>query len=142
MSIHSHLQRIIQIPHCKRLNIALGSVEDTAVTLQLPFNTDIIGDPINKLMHGAAITTLIDTACGVAILQAQNNLRAMATIDLRVDHMRAAESGKDIFARADCHHLTHTIAFVRAVAYTTDINEPIATATGTFMRSNESFPET
>lgn len=141
MDIYSQLQRVVRTPHCKRLNISLESVDEATATLRLPFNADLIGDPLKKIMHGAVITTLIDTAAGVAILQAQSNLRAMATIDLRVDHIRPAETEKDVFARAECHHLTHTIAFIRAIAYTTNIDEPIATATGTFMRSNEPFPE-
>jgi len=140
MSEGSLLERIAQTPHGHRLNLQLTSTEETSVTLKLPFSQDIIGDPIKKLVHSGAVTTLIDTACGAAIFHAQKNLQAMATLDLRVEHLTTAQSGQDIFAYADCYHLTHTIAFVRVTAYTDDINKPIATATATFMRSTKKFP--
>jgi len=135
-----HLTKINQTPHGKKLNLQLVSAEETAVTLMLPFNEELIGDPINRLIHSGALTTLVDTASGVAIFQAQKNYRAMATLDLRIDHIRKAEPDADIYARADCFRLTHTIAFVRATVYTSNIEEPVATSIASFMRSNKEFP--
>ena len=140
MALNPYLKKINQTPHAAKLNLQLSSAEETSVTLKLPFNDDIVGDPVNNYIHGGAITTLIDTACGAAIFQAQNNLRALATLDLRVDHIRPATSGLDVYAYADCYRLTHTIAFVRVTAYTDDIDQPIATATASFIRSNTEFP--
>ncbi len=140
MAINPYLKKINQTPHGEKLNLQLVSIGDTAVTLMLPFSEEIVGDPINRLIHSGALTTLVDTACGVAIFQAQNNCRAMATLDLRIDHMRAAVSGVDLYAYADCYRLSNTIAFVRATVYTNDIQQPIATAVASFMRSNKDFP--
>lgn len=140
MTINPYLEKISQTPHAKKLNLKLVSAGETSATLKLPFSKEIIGDSINSFIHGGAVTTAIDTACGAAIFQKQNNLRALATLDLRVDHICPAESGADVNVLADCYHLTNTIAFVRATAYTSDINAPIATAIGTFMRSNKQFP--
>ena len=140
MAINPYLEKVYQTPHAKKLNLQLLSAEKSSVILKLPFSSDIIGDSVNNYIHGGAITTAIDTACGSAIFQLQNNLRALATLDLRVDHVCPAPSGADVQVMADCYHLTHTIAFVRATAYTDDINTPIATAIGTFMRSNKEFP--
>jgi len=140
MTINPFLEKINQTPHAHKLGLELISTEETSVVLKLPFSESIVGDSINKQIHGGAITTLADTACGVAIFQAQQNNRAMATLDLRVDHMQPAGSGNDVYAHADCYHITHTIAFTRVTVYTDDINKPIATALGTFMRSNDDFP--
>lgn len=142
MPVNPFLRRINQTPHAKKLKIQLISAEDNSVTLMLPFSEEIIGDPVNRFIHGGAITTLIDTACGAAIFQAQNSLRSLATLDLRVDHMCPAASGEDVHATAECYRLTHTIAFVRASVFTDDIKKPIATALATFMRSNTEFPVT
>jgi len=129
-----------KINHAHKLGLELVSTEKTSVVLKLPFSDSIVGNCFNKQIHGGAITTLADTACGAAIFQVQQNYRAMATLDLRVDHMKPAESGCDVYAHADCHHITHTIAFTRVTLYTDDINKPIATAVATFMRSNDDFP--
>jgi len=110
------------------------------VTLKLPFSEKIIGDPFKRLIHSGALTTLIDTVCGAAVFQAQGNFQSMATLDLRIDHMRPPESGADVYAMAECYRLTNTVAFIRSTAYTHDIDEPIATAVASFMRSNVEFP--
>ncbi len=140
MVTNADLEKINQTPHARKLNLKLISSEKTSAILKLPFSEDIIGDPVNRYIHGGAITTLADTACGVAIFQTQNNYRAMATLDLRVDYIQPADSGSDVYAHADCYRITYTIAFVRVNLYTNDANNPIATAMGTFMRSNDNFP--
>ena len=140
MSINPSLEKISQTPHAKKLKLKLLGADKTSATLKLPFSKEIVGDSVNNYIHGGAVTTAIDTACGAAIFQTQESLRALATLDLRVDHIRPAAAGADINVYAECYHLTHTVAFVRATAYTDDIDTPIATAVGTFMRSNKQFP--
>lgn len=136
-----YLERIKKTPHCSTLGMKLVEVEDQAVILLLPYCEKLIGDPERKIIHGGAITSLIDSACGTAVFQAQKSMRAMATLDLRIDYMRPSPAGEDVYALAECYHLTPRIAFVRATAYNDDPNQPVATGMATFMRSDQNFPE-
>jgi len=46
--------------------------------------------------------------------------------------MRPAVPGREVLGRARCYKMTRSIAFVRAVAYEDDENDPVATAQGAF----------
>ena len=47
--------------------------------------------------------------------------------------MAPAEPGRDLYARASCFKITKNIAFVRARAYTTSPDNPVATCVAAFM---------
>jgi uncharacterized protein (TIGR00369 family) len=85
------------------------------------------------VIFGGAITTLIDHVSGLAVACAVEELTAIATIDLRVDYLRAAEPDLELYARSDCYRVARNVAFVRAVAWDRQVDQPFASALGTFM---------
>lgn len=103
------------------------------VLLKVPYREDLIGEPDTGVIAGGVITTLLDTTCGWAVALALDELTSIATLDLRIDYMRAAAAGKDVFATAECYKITRSIAFVRAHAYDDDPSDPVAAAQGTFI---------
>ena len=59
--------------------------------------------------------------------------KPIATLDLRVDYMRAAQPGRDLLAQARCFRLTPTIAFVRGWAFEDDPSDPVAAAQAAYV---------
>jgi uncharacterized protein (TIGR00369 family) len=120
-------------PHAQYLGLRVVETGPAFGVCRLPYRNDIIGDPGRRVVFGGAITTLIDHASGLAVACAVEELTAIATIDLRVDYLRAAEPDRDLYARADCYRLTRNVAFVRALAYEQTPDNAFASALGTFM---------
>jgi uncharacterized protein (TIGR00369 family) len=120
-------------PHARHLGMRVVETGPGFAVVMLPYRTELIGDPLRKVVFGGAITTLLDQASGLAVACALDVLRAIATVDLRVDYLRAAAPGLDLYARVECYKVTRTIAFVRGIAYERGPNEPFASCLGTFM---------
>ena len=102
-------------------------------TLVLPYRADLVGNPATGVLHGGVVTSLVDAACGLAVLLRLARVTRIATLDLRIDYLKPATPPRDVRARAECYKLTRQIAFVRATAYHEDPADPIAAAAGTFM---------
>jgi len=131
------LKGVAGLPHCKMLGITGVKAGKGTLTLKLPYRTEIIGNPTLGLVHGGALTTLMDTACGFAVILAQDEFQICPTLDLRMDYMRAPEPGKPIFADAVVYRETKNVVFTRGVAYHEgQEDQPIAHCVATFMRLN------
>ena len=128
-------------PQATALGIqTIGFEKDTAI-LKTPYRAELVGDPDTGVIAGGVVTTLLDHACGQAVFSALGRPTSIATLDLRIDYMRAAEPGKDVFCRAHCYKVTRSVAFVRASAYDESPDDPVATAQAAFMlNSSEGRP--
>ncbi|MGX9349618.1 PaaI family thioesterase [Shimia sp. W99] len=125
-------QFINAIPHCKSLNMKLTNIGAGVAEMMLPYDLRIVGDPETGVIHGGAVSALMDTCCGAAAMSHPASPSGTATIDLRIDYMRAATPGQTIHTRAECYRITRSVAFVRATAVDDDAENPVATATGAF----------
>ncbi|WP_372931157.1 PaaI family thioesterase [Shewanella putrefaciens] len=132
-------QRFVeQLAQCRRLGLAVLEASEHHVLIELPYSTELIGYPDTGVIHGGVITTLMDTACGSAVVSAiyqkYQSLEISPTLDLRVDYMKPAQPNKPVYGFAECYKLSSNIAFTRAIAYQDSIDDPIAHAVGSFMR--------
>ena len=121
------------IPHCKRLGIEVIRAAPREATLRLPYQKELIGDPARGVVFGGVITTLLDHASGLAVSLSLAELTSIATLDLRIDYLRAAEPGCDLFGRAECYKVGAQVAFVRGTAWDRSPDQPFASMLATMM---------
>jgi uncharacterized protein (TIGR00369 family) len=121
------------IPHNHALGMSVVEFKRSEAVFSLPYNAKLVGNPDTGVLHGGAITALLDACSGAAVFAALTEWCPIATLDLRIDYLRGGEVGRDITCRAHCYRLTRNVAFTRAVAYHDDESDPIATSMGTFM---------
>lgn len=125
-------QFIETIPHSRALGMKITAIGDGMAEIEMPYNERFIGDPETGVIHGGAVSALMDTCGGAAVMSHPRAPAGTATINLRIDYMRPATPGQVITARAECYHITRSVAFIRATALDEDRDRPVATATGAF----------
>lgn len=125
-------QFIEAIPHARALGMRLDELSAGKAAISMPWHPDLVGDPRSGVIHGGVISTLMDTCSGAAVMSHPEGPRVTATIDLRIDYMRSATPRQAIRARAECYHVTRSVAFVRAWAMDDDDDRPVASASGAF----------
>jgi len=121
------------VPHNRALGLEIAELGDGDARMRLPYSPDLVGNPDTGVLHGGAITSLMDACCGAAVFMRLTMPVPIATLDLRIDYLRPADPGRDVLAHASCFRITRNVAFVRGVAYHDDEDDPVAAAAGTFM---------
>ena len=122
------------LKHCQRLQMYVHHADTHGMTLVLPWSPSIVGNPQTGVVHGGALTTLLDTTCGMATLCVLPRFEVCPTLDLRIDYIHPAQAGKPIYGHAQCYRVTRDVIFTRGTAYQDDPSQPICQVVGTFMR--------
>lgn len=120
-------------PHGAAVGMRVNHATREFVAIALPYDARLIGNPETRVLHGGAITVLLDQTCGLAVMCALDEVQSIATLDLRIDYMRAARPDEPVIAEARVIKKGRTIAFVTGIAHQGDAEDPVATAAGAFM---------
>lgn len=122
------------ITHGALQGIRLEKVEGEELTLRLPYRAELVGNPDTGVIHGGALTVLLDQTLGIAGLCCDRvGNKITATLDLRIDHLGIAPAGRDILASARVYRSTRRVLFVEGVAYSESRDKPVARATGSWV---------
>lgn len=132
MSLEIAQNFINVLPHASALGMVIDEIDQGCATISMPYAEHLIGDPVTKVIHGGAVSALMDTAGGAAVMSHPKAGIGTATLDLRIDYLRSATPGQTIRAMAECFLVTRSVAFVRATAFDDNQARPVAMATGAF----------
>lgn len=100
-------------------------------TLALPWRADLAG--ADGGMATGAMVTLVDVATSMAIWLTRGGFAPQATLDLRLDRLRAAVPGRTLEGRGECYRIAGPVAFVRGAIHDGDPGDPVAQVVGSFM---------
>jgi len=112
--------------------------------IRFKWQDKLIGNPIQKILHGGVTASALDLAGGVVAAaniidqlddlspeSIQQSLRKLGTIDLRTDFLRPGR-GKEFFATAKIIRSGNKVAVARMELHN-EKNDHIAFGTGTYM---------
>lgn len=136
----SHMNRRFMdyVPHNRALGLRVVELGPGEAVMTLPWAEHLVGNPETGVLHGGAITSLMDACCGAAVFMKLVDPMPIATLDLRIDYLKPATPKRDVCARAVCYKLTKNVAFVRCEAYHQGAEQDaIASAAGTFMLATD-----
>jgi uncharacterized protein (TIGR00369 family) len=101
------------VPFNRYLGMRGESIGSGTCVLALAVRPDFVGDPRRPALHGGVISSLIDTAGGLAAWSALSPGESVSTVDLRVDYLEPAGLGPDLRAAAELVRKGNRVCHVR-----------------------------
>jgi len=123
------------IPYAQTSGMLVTALDKGRASLMVPARPTWSGDTKNNRIHTGCLSVLADTACGIAVGTALDEIEPFATLDLRMDYLRSADASKNLICHAHCHRLSRSVAFVTGELRQPGSDEVIAIANATFMRA-------
>jgi uncharacterized protein (TIGR00369 family) len=101
------------VPFNRFLGMRGESIGKGSCVLVLPVRPEFVGDPRRPALHGGVLSSLIDTAGGLAAWSALVPGESVSTVDLRVDYLEPAGLGAELRAAADLVRKGNRVCHVR-----------------------------
>jgi uncharacterized protein (TIGR00369 family) len=109
------------VPFNRYLGLRGESVRPGACVVRLAVREEFVGDPRRPALHGGVISSLIDTAGGLAAWSALLPGESVSTVDLRVDYLEPASLGADLRASAEIVRKGTRVCHVRVAVTQGDV---------------------
>ena len=132
------------MPFNQLLGLKIKQFDCHQSEIRFTWQDKLIGNPIQKILHGGVTASALDLAGGVVAaaniidqledLSAENihqSLRKLGTIDLRTDFLRPGR-GQEFIATAKIIRSGNKVAVARMELHN-ELNDHIAFGTGTYM---------
>jgi acyl-coenzyme A thioesterase PaaI-like protein len=114
------------------LGLLLDSIDESVVRIILPFQNKHSTSPRGGSLHSSSLLTAIDSACGFAVMLALDEPKAIATVNLKVDHICIPGAGQSVAIEAHCYAQDGDFAHVEAKALSSDMKILFSSAIGVF----------
>ncbi|MCP3950954.1 MAG: thioesterase family protein [Desulfobacterales bacterium] len=132
------------LPFNKLIGLKIKSISLEKVKTEFTMHADLIGNPVQKTLHGGVISSVLDATGGLAasagIVQRMDTepvdtvlgqFTKIGTIDLRVDYLRPGR-GEIFTAKANIMRSGKKVAVTR-MALSNEADLLIAVGTGTYL---------
>ncbi len=132
------------LPFNRLIGLKIKSINLEKVKTQFTMHADLIGNPVQKTLHGGVISSVLDATGGLAasagIIQRMDTepvdtvlgqFTKIGTIDLRVDYLRPGR-GEIFTAQANIMRSGKKVAVTR-MALSNEADLLIAVGTGTYL---------
>lgn len=84
-------------------------------------------------IHGGLLTIIMDSIFGLSVFTALEELKPIATINLRTDYLQTAAAGGRVICAAECRTLRGDVAYVFGELTDESTGAALAAGSGAFM---------
>lgn len=127
--IHVAQSFITRLPFAAALQMQLVDLGSAYAVMEMPVLSHFLG--ANGRLHEGAVSALMDTCAGTAVVAHDSRPLGTATLDLRLDFITASVQGR-LRAVARCDALCGDVAFVTVQAVEAETGSLVAKANGSF----------
>jgi len=125
------VELIDAVPYCRHLGIT-GRCEGERIVLEMPFGSQLVGNPILPALHGGVTGSLLETAAIVTVVWETGATELPKPVDITVDYLRSGRAVTS-FARARIARQGRRVVNVHAEMWQEDETRPIAALRGHFL---------
>lgn len=122
---------LADMPYARFLGL-VSAGEGAALTVTMPFQDMLIGNPLLPALHGGSTAALLELTATAQVAELYPALRLPRPINVTVAYLRTGRP-RDVHARARINKAGRRVAQVLAEAWQDDPADPIATLSAHFL---------